>query len=122
MSASVRKPEGSSSNVPPPVEAPSQGEITAAKTEAVQENKMPVIEYRNVQGRCSMPDCKTRVPPSMQHIACRCTHVFCNFHRPSEKHFCTFDFKKHDLEHLADQLKNPKTKHGIFGNGTGGVR
>ena len=122
MSASVRKPEGSSSNVPPPIVAPTQGEITAAKIDAVQENKKPVIEYKNGKTRCNMPDCNTRITPAMQHVSCRCDHIFCGSHRPPGKHFCSFDFKKHDLAQLAAQSVNPKTKHGIFGNGTGGVR
>jgi predicted nucleic acid binding AN1-type Zn finger protein len=39
-------------------------------------------------------------------IECKCGFVFCNMHRFSETHNCTFDFKNHDKNLLKERLQN----------------
>lgn len=39
-------------------------------------------------------------------IQCRCGFMFCNLHRFSEAHQCTFDFKNHDKTLLKEKLQS----------------
>ena len=53
------------------------------------------------QERCDV--CKKRL--SLTSIECRCKHKFCDTHRYSEEHTCSYDYKTEGRKALAKRLK-----------------
>jgi predicted nucleic acid binding AN1-type Zn finger protein len=65
--------------------------IDAKKTCIVQEKiTSPMkIEKNHISNRCEL--CNKKV--SLLGLKCRCNGLFCNSHRHSDAHDCTFDYK-----------------------------
>lgn len=55
--------------------------------------------------KCSMLNCKKKLKLT-DEIPCRCGSFFCQIHRFSTKHDCSFDYKKEQQEHI--KRTNPK--------------
>ena len=57
--------------------------------------------------------CKRRLKLALQY-KCKCDKMFCNNHRPAEKHECVFDYKSEASKHV--EKENPELKQSFFGN------
>jgi len=74
----------------------------------IQKPKSPVKQTI----RCK--ECKKRV--GIYGFDCRCGSTFCDTHRYSDKHNCTYDYLNASKKHLAEanpQLSTPKLKDKI---------
>mmetsp|Transcript_46705 Transcript_46705/g.117685 ORF Transcript_46705/g.117685 Transcript_46705/m.117685 type:complete len:161 (-) Transcript_46705:324-806(-) len=79
--------------VPAPAPAPEAVVDTKVETEA-----LPTAQVQTDISRCWK--CNKKV---MVGIRCRCDYVFCNAHRYSEKHKCTFDYKATQRDKLRKE-------------------
>ena len=56
--------------------------------------------------RCGHPDCRRKL--MLTDMPCKCEITFCTFHRLSEQHACTFDYKKareNETETKSDKMR-----------------
>ena len=58
----------------------------------------------DINKKCSFNDCKRKLP--LTAYACRCKLLYCNTHKYSEDHNCSYNFYE---EHKKEMLKNLST-------------
>ena len=140
MSGNVRRTD-SPPITPPPVSngAEDLQDATAARTDLLVSNKRkqmdghegsvkkPKIEKSLCNLNATDPSgtilkCHTKLDYVQKTLACKCGLVFCHAHKAPEKHYCSFDFKQHDLQRLKDnQEKEHKTDPRKLYSGKKGV-
>ena len=55
--------------------------------------------------KCKYPDCKKKIDLVLQATnKCKCDLIFCDLHKNSEIHNCTFDYKKEQYDKLKQEL------------------
>lgn len=60
-----------------------------------------------MSSRCSK--CSKKLTLVQQTMVCKCGKCFCDIHRQAETHFCTFDFKAHEVPKLEKDLFSAKS-------------
>lgn len=55
--------------------------------------------------RCEMDGCKRKL--DLVIFACRCGHYYCNCHRYSDDHACTYDYKQDQKQNLLKLMSTP---------------
>lgn len=54
--------------------------------------------------RCNLANCNKKLGLLDSNIKCKCGDVFCSTHRYSNKHNCSFDYKKDNKEKMEKSL------------------
>ncbi len=55
--------------------------------------------------RCECDGCRTKL--TLTSFACKCENYYCDKHRPSEEHKCTYDYKKEHTRILNTYMSSP---------------
>ena len=51
--------------------------------------------------------CNVRIGATASVLKCRCAQIFCDKHRPSNAHECSYDWKAHGRQELSGKLPGP---------------
>lgn len=54
--------------------------------------------------RCMKQDCKRKLP--LTAFACRCNLLFCDLHRPSDEHHCTYNYYSENKKMMEKNLSS----------------
>jgi len=54
--------------------------------------------------RCMKQECKRKLP--LTAFACRCNLLFCDLHRPSNEHCCTYDYYNENKKKMEINLSS----------------
>jgi len=79
------------------------GQIQQIEELSISPKQKPTIKKKKVS-RCSHSECNTKL--KLSDIVCRCGEQFCNVHRYSDKHNCSYDYKQLGKQQLIKN--NPK--------------
>ncbi len=60
---------------------------------------------QSIPKRCQKEGCKCKL--TLTSFPCRCEKYFCNQHRFSGDHACTYDYKKEHTKELNKYLSSP---------------
>ena len=61
-------------------------------------------ESIKIPKRCQFRDCRKKLP--LARFPCKCGEYFCEKHRYSSEHNCSFDYKnKQQISELIDSMK-----------------
>lgn len=66
---------------------------------------MNTIPAKNPPKRCQYDTCKCKL--GLTSFGCKCGLYFCEKHRYSEEHSCTFDYKEEQKKELLKHMSSP---------------
>jgi predicted nucleic acid binding AN1-type Zn finger protein len=72
---------------------------------APEKGRRKMSTQEKIPKRCQCPDCKVRL--TLTSYPCRCGKYFCNSHRFSGDHNCTYDFKADAKKELLKTMSTP---------------
>jgi hypothetical protein len=55
--------------------------------------------------RCECDGCKVKL--TLTSFACKCEKYYCDKHRPSEVHSCTFNYREEQIRSLNTFMSSP---------------
>jgi predicted nucleic acid binding AN1-type Zn finger protein len=97
----VERPDGNSEEVSAVRSPPASSQERVVESTSVPTTSLELKQRTPKRNRCSV--CRKKV--GLTGFGCRCGGLYCSVHRYSDKHDCSFDYKKAAREEI--ERNNP---------------